>query len=384
MRLQIIKTFIIFSLFLVPTSSFALSDQIYKELENFTRLIELLDKQYVDEVDEEKLIKGAIDGMLSTLDPHTLYLPEKLYQEFKQDTTGKYGGVGLEVTIQDGILTVVSPIEGGPASKAGIKSGDRILKIDDESTKAMTLWDAVSKMRGKRGRKVLVTVFREGVKEAIEYNLVREIIKTHSVKQELLENSIAYLRISSFQENTAEDVKNSLKKLEKKSGEKLKGIIIDLTDNPGGLLKESVDIADLFIKKGVIVSTRDRNEHLEILRANNQSEYENIPIVLIVNQGSASASEILAGALKDHNRAKIIGSTTFGKGSVQTIVELDKKSAVKLTIARYYTPKGKSIDGQGIKPDIVIEDLPSKLKNDPENKLDLKAYQIQQSLKYLK
>lgn len=367
--------------------SFAISDKIYKELETFTRLIEVLDQNYVDEIDEQELMQGAIRGMLASLDPHTVYLPPDSYKDFKRDTTGKYGGVGIEVTIKDGILTVVSPFDDSPAYEAGIRSGDRILKINGQSTKGMSLYESVELMRGHRGKTLELTIWHEGMKKANEIKLVRRIIQIKSVKSELIDDTIAMIRITSFQEKTSDEVRKALISLSEKAQPKLAGIILDLRNNPGGLLVEAVEIADLFLKDGVIVSTRDKARHIEVSEAIPNSSFESIPMVVLINEGSASASEIVAGALQDHKRAQLLGTTSFGKGSVQTILEMGRKSAIKLTIAKYYTPKGKSIDGHGIKPDIVLDKKAYQklVKNNSEiSNSYISEFQMKQALKYLK
>lgn len=349
-------------LLLASTPAFALSDKIYKELDSFTRVIEILDTQYVDPIDEHKLIQGAIRGMLETLDPHTIYMPPQAYKEFKSDTTGKFGGVGIEITVKDEVLTVVSPIEGTPADQAGIKPGDRILKIDGQITKGMSLMDAVHLMRGAKGKKVVLTVWREGSPKAFDIAIVRDNIRVDSVKSESIEGGYAYVRITSFQDNTSDHVRRALKQLEDKQGGPVKGILLDLRNDPGGLLTEAISVSDLFLESGRIVSTKGRDMKEDVKSATKNSDYENVPVVVMINHGSASASEIVAGALQDTRRAKIVGVTSFGKGSVQTIMDMGDRDALKITIAKYYTPKGRSIDGKGIVPDIELG--PEQLKRD--------------------
>ncbi len=332
----------------------AFDDNIYRALELFSKVLFYVESDYVDTVDEKGLIEGAIKGMLGTLDPHTLYLTPDIYKDLKADTVGKFGGVGLEVSLKDGILTVVSPIEDTPAQKAGIEPGDRIVKINGEFTKDMNLSDAVKKMRGPRKSKVTLYIYREGWKEGHEYVLHREIIKVKSVKSELIDGKYGYLRITSFQERTAEDLAKAIAELEKSSGG-LKGIILDLRSNPGGLLDQAVDVSDLFIKDGLIVSTKGRTHKLEERKASGKAPYPTIPMVVLVNGGSASASEIVAGALQDYGRAYVMGTQSFGKGSVQTIIDLGDGIGLKLTIARYYTPKNRQIDGKGITPDQIVK-----------------------------
>ncbi len=364
----------ILSLLSFSTPSWALSDKIYKELDSLTRIIEIVDGQYVEEVDEHKLIQGAIRGMLETLDPHTIYLPPQMYKEFRSDTTGKFGGVGIEITVKDEILTVVSPIEDTPAFKAGIKPGDRIVKIDGKITKGMNLMDAVHLMRGSKGKKVLLTIWREGYSKPLDIAIVRDIIKVDSVKSEALEDGYAYIRITSFQDNTSDHVRRELKKIEDKQGP-VKGILLDLRNDPGGLLTEAIKVSDIFLSSGRIVSTKGRDQKEEVKVASKNSDYETIPVVTMINHGSASASEIVAGALQDTHRAKIVGLTSFGKGSVQTILDMGDRDALKITIAKYYTPKGRSIDGKGIVPDIELG--PDQLKKDyPKKKGEAKEEEV--------
>jgi carboxyl-terminal processing protease len=331
------------------------ANNIYKNIELFTKVLSIVKKDYVEDKTFKDLIYGAIKGMLSSLDPHSSFLPPDSFKEMQVETTGEFGGLGIEITIKDGILTVVSPIEGTPAYKAGVKAGDKILKINGESTKNLTLMDAVKKLRGKKGTKVTITIFREGLKKLKDITIVRDIIKIHSVRTKFYENKIGYIRVTQFQERTSSDIKKALKKFKKAFG-KINGIIIDLRNNPGGLLNEAVNVSDIFIKSGKIVYTKGRvpNSDMEF-EAKDDGTEGNYPIVVLVNGGSASASEIVAGALQDHKRAIILGTQTFGKGSVQTIIPLNDGSAIRLTTAKYYTPSGRSIQAEGITPDIVVE-----------------------------
>lgn len=377
--------FIVFINLFFSFPSHAITDKIYKELETFARIIEILDENYVEGIDEHQLIDGAIKGMLSSLDPHTVYLSPEMYHDFKSDTTGVFGGIGIEITIQDGFLTIVSPLEDTPAFQAGLKAGDRILKVNGDLTKGMTLLDAVHKMRGLKGKLVVITIWREGLKEPRDFTIARDIIKTKSIKSELLSDGYAYAQIISFQENTAVDLEAALKDLEKKSAQPLKGLLLDLRNNPGGLLSEAILVSDLFMSKGIIVSTKGYHKKGQVKKAKKGDPFEDIDLVVLINRGSASASEIVAGALQDTNRARILGTTSFGKGSVQTIIDMNNNSALKVTVAHYYTPKGKNIDGKGIVPDIVLgsEEL-NKDYPTSSNRPELRDYQKKKGIEFLK
>ncbi len=368
------------------SSAFGLTDKIYQELEIFSRLIEIVDKQYVEPVNEHNLIAGAIRGMLSSLDPYTVYLPPEMYKEFQADTTGKFGGIGLEVTVKDGLLTVVSPVEDSPAAKAGIKSGDKILKIDGTSTKNMNMVDAVHAMRGSKGKAVVLTVWRENFAKARDISVVRDIIEVTSVKAEAILGGYGYIRITSFQEKTTDNLKKELQKLTTQNGAPLKGILLDLRDDPGGLLSEAVGVSDVFLSKGTIVSTKGRDQKPEFKTATPGSPFESIPVVILVNHGSASASEIVSGALQDTHRAKVFGTSSFGKGSVQTVIDMGEGAALKITIAKYYTPSGRSIEGKGIQPNVVLDqDQFDKAfaKVDEKKRPTLEQYQKDQAIAFL-
>lgn len=330
------------------------SAETYKGLKLFSDVIELVEKNYVDPVDTKKLMQKAIQGMVHSLDPHSSLLPPEAFEELQIDTHGEFGGIGIVITMQKGILTVISPIEGTPAYKAGMKAGDKIIKVDGKTTKDMMLWEAVKKMRGPKGIIVVITIMREGSSEPIDFKLVRDIIPMESVKSFVLKPGYGYIRITNFRDNTTNDLADALKELES-SDISLKGLVLDLRDNPGGLLNQSIDVSDLFLEKGIIVSIKGRlKRHTKIFRAHPDEIKRNYPIVLLINGGSASASEIVAGALQDHKRALVLGTTSFGKGSVQTVEALRDGYGLKFTIARYYTPSGQSIQAQGIVPDIEV------------------------------
>jgi len=334
----------------------AVGRDAYQNIEAFANVLTMVQKNYVDDVETNELIDGAINGMLSSLDPHSAYLTPDLYKELQVDTRGSFGGLGIEITQRNGVLTVVSPIEDTPAFRAGIKSGDQIIKIDQEFTKDMTLLQAVKLMRGPEGSKISLTIRREGEPDWIDLTLKREVIQIKSVKYRVLEPHYGYLRITQFQERTEHDAKNALAALEKESGG-LQGLVLDLRNNPGGLLSQAVKVADLFLDSGMVVYTEGRlDNQAQKFYAHKGSGNPEFPIVALVNGGSASASEIVAGALQDHKRALVLGTQTFGKGSVQTILPLaDGDAAIRLTTARYFTPNGRSIQATGITPDIIME-----------------------------
>lgn len=329
----------------------------YESIELFTDVMAIIKKSYVEEADTKKLVYGAINGMLTSLDPHSSFMPPDTYKEMKIDTKGAFGGLGIEISIKDGALTVISPIEDTPAFKAGIKSGDHILKIDDKFTKDININDAVKKMRGLKGTSVTLTIMREGFDRPKEFPLVRDIIQVKSVKSRLVDGGYAYVRIAQFQEKTDEDLSKALKSMREQNKGELKGLILDMRNDPGGLLDQAVRVSDHFVPEGqMIVYTegREKDSKMKFI-AKNAIKEPNYPIVVLINGGSASASEIVAGALQDHKRAIIMGTQSFGKGSVQTIIPLSDDSGLRLTTARYYTPKGRSIQAKGITPDIVVE-----------------------------
>ncbi len=331
-------------------------DAAYENLQTFTNILAIVQKNYVEDVTTEQLVEGAINGMLTSLDPHSAYLTPELYKELQVDTKGSFGGLGIEITVRNGVLTVVSPIEDTPASRAGVKAGDQVIKIDGEFTKDMTLVEAVKKMRGPKGSKVIISIKREGVNALFDVSLMREVIKVQSVKSKWLDKGYGYIRLAQFQERSANDVERALDSWTREGG--IEGIVLDLRNDPGGLLTQAVKVSDLFLDAGMIVYTDGRLENQkQKYFARRPGSYTDFPMVVLVNGGTASASEIVAGALQDHKRAVILGTTTFGKGSVQTILPLDDNSALRLTTARYYTPSGRSIQATGIVPDIVMENI---------------------------
>jgi len=331
-------------------------DAAYENLQTFTNILAIVQKNYVEDVTTEQLVEGAINGMLTSLDPHSAYLTPELYKELQVDTKGSFGGLGIEITVRNGVLTVVSPIEDTPAYRAGVKAGDQVIKIDGEFTKDMTLVEAVKKMRGPKGSKVVLSLKREGVNSLIDVSMLREVIKIQSVKSKWLDKGYGYIRLTQFQERSANDVERALEGWNREGA--IEGIVLDLRNDPGGLLTQAVKVSDLFLDSGMIVYTDGRLENQkQKYFARRPGSYTEFPMVVLVNGGTASASEIVAGALQDHKRAVILGTTTFGKGSVQTILPLDDNSALRLTTARYYTPSGRSIQATGIVPDIVMDNV---------------------------
>jgi len=341
-------------------------DQLKKFSEVYTRI----KNDYVEHVDDKQLISNAIKGMLEGLDPHSTYLNETNFKELKEDTSGEFGGLGLEVDIENGFIKVIAPIDGTPAKEAGIKSGDLIIRIDNKPTRKMSLNDAIEIMRGKPGEPIDLVITRENVAQPIKVNIVRAIIKVKSVNHKLLEKDYGYIRITSFQSKTTENTRQAVKSLISDNKTNLKGLILDLRDNPGGLLTAAVGVSDTFLDNGNIVYTEGRvRDATSSYDASTKDMLNGAPLIIIVNQGSASASEIVAGALQDHKRALILGTRTFGKGSVQTILPLDNTTGLKLTTARYFTPLGHSIQAKGIEPDIEVETLEFKTPNAKHNQV---------------
>lgn len=333
------------------------AEERYQELQLFAKVLNLIQQYYVEEVDTKKLIYGGIKGMLRELDPHTNFLPPEIYKEFESETSGEFGGIGIEITVQNGVLTVISPIEDTPAWKAGIKAGDKVVEIDGQSTKGFSLVEAAQKMKGRKGARIRLGIFREGFDKPKEFVIERGTVKIKSVKYVDFEDGYAYIRLTSFIENSAQDLEKAIKSHEKKYKD-TKGLIIDLRRNPGGLLDQAVQISDLFLDSGIIVSTMGRNQkEKEVIYAKKANGFKNFPVIVLIDQYSASASEILAGALQDNKRALIMGQRSFGKGSVQSVVKLGDGSGLKLTVGRYYTPSGRSIQAYGIVPDIELEDF---------------------------
>jgi len=328
---------------------------VYKDVKTFSEVLDMVRKNYVDDVDTTKLMQGAISGMIKSLDPHSSFMSPDLYKELEVETQGQFGGLGIEIMILKDVLTVVSPIEDTPAFNAGLKPGDQILKIDGKSTKNIEIMEAVKKLRGPKDSKVTITILRENMTTPKDITLTRAIIQIKSVKFKKMEDNIGYIRLTAFQEKTADDLRKALKELNAKPSP-MRALILDLRNDPGGLLTQAIEVSDIFLKSGVIVSTRGRVKSMETKAvAKDDGNEPTCPIIVLVNEGTASAAEILAGALQDNNRALVIGTQTFGKASVQTVIPLEDGSALKLTTARYYTPSGRSIQAEGITPDIMVK-----------------------------
>ncbi len=343
-----------------PLVSFA--QDRYNELQNFSKILNLTQQYYVEEVDTKKLITGAIKGMLRELDPHTNYMPPEIFKDFESETAGEFGGLGIEISIQNGILTIISPIEDTPAWNAGIKPGDKIVAIDGQSTKGFSLVEASAMLKGKRGSKTVLSVIRDNQEKPLDFSITRGSVKIKSIKPTLLDEGFLYVKVTSFIENTSKDLEKVLSDFKKRNNGKIEGILIDLRRNPGGLLEQAIKVSDLFLKEGIIVSTIGRDpKNKEVTYATKKAAYADIPVVILINEYSASASEIVAGALQDNKRAVVVGERSFGKGSVQSVIKLGDGSGLKLTVARYYTPSGISIQSEGIKPDIEIEDVDAEV-----------------------
>ena len=351
------------------------------ELRNFSDIFARIKSDYVEEVDDKTLLENAIRGMLTGLDPHSTYLNNEEYKELKIGTTGKFGGLGIQVGMEDGFVKVISPIDDTPAFRAGLEAGDLIIRLDDKSVKGMTLNEAVKIMRGEPGTDIKLTVIREGADKPLPFTVTRDIISVKSVKSRMLEPDYGYIRISNFQSKTARDLVSELSKLKKENDNELKGLVLDLRNNPGGVLSAAADVSDAFLDEGKLVYTQGRIENSDFeFNAKPGDIMNGSPIVVLINGGSASASEIVAGALQDHNRAVILGRKSFGKGSVQTIQELRSGGAVKITTARYFTPKGRSIQGEGITPDIILDNYEVKDSSDDAASLRIKESDLSGSI----
>tara|TARA_Y100000389_G_scaffold39459_1_gene33880 strand:+ start:367 stop:1506 length:1140 start_codon:yes stop_codon:yes gene_type:complete len=353
------------------TNSISTETNIYKKIDLFGEVLEKINEEYVDEINQSESMDSAINGLLQSLDPYSSYLSPEIFNEMQTQTSGEFGGLGIEVGMESGVVKVISPIDDTPASRAGIKAGDYIVKIEDTQVQGKSLSEAVDLMRGPVGSSIELTVRRRGEKKALKFNIIREIIEIQSVKTDLLKNNIGYIRLTSFNDNSAEQIKNKIKDLEK--NQKVTAYILDLRNNPGGLLSQAIKISDFFLDNGEIVSTKSRKASENRRWFAKQGDLTNDKtLVVLINYGSASASEIVAGALKDHKRALILGENSYGKGSVQSIIPLKNKGAIKLTVAKYYLPSGKSISEVGVIPDIEVEEISEnfKIKTDTDNQLN--------------
>jgi carboxyl-terminal processing protease len=367
------KRFFIFFIILLFTfqKSFSENTDIYKKIDLFGEVLEKISKEYVDEVDQSKSMDSAINGLLQSLDPYSAYMTPESFEGMQTETSGEFGGLGIEVGMEAGVVKVISPIDNTPASKAGLKAGDYIVKINNTQVQGKSLMEAVDLMRGPVGSSIEITVRRRGVKKALIFNITREVIQVQSVKSELIDNNIGYIRLTSFNENSSEQIKEKINKLNKNKD--LKGYILDLRNNPGGLLSQAIKISDFFLENGEIVSTRSRQASENRKWFAKKGDLTNgKTLIILINYGSASASEIVAGALKDHKRAIILGENSYGKGSVQSIIPLKNRGAIRLTIAKYYLPSGKSISEVGVTPDIEVAEGSDdfKFNSETDNQLN--------------
>ncbi len=361
---------LVFYIFLMQSISCA-ENEIYKKIDLFGEVIEKINKEYVDEIDQSKSMDSAINGLLQSLDPYSSYMSPEIFNEMQTETSGKFGGLGIEVGMESGVVKVISPIDDTPASRAGIKAGDYIVKINNTQVQGKSLSEAVDLMRGPVGSGIELTVRRRGEKKALKFEIVREIIQIQSVKTDLLKENIGYIRLTSFNENSGKQIKKKIKELEK--NEKVNSYILDLRNNPGGLLSQAINISDFFLNNGEIVSTKSRKASENRKWFASQGDLtKGKTLIVLINYGSASASEIVAGALKDHKRAIILGETSYGKGSVQSIIPLKNDGAIRLTVAKYYLPSGKSISKVGITPDIEISEETDdfRIKTETDNQLN--------------
>ena len=335
--------------------SFSSENDIYKKIDLFGEVLEKINKEYVDEIDQSESMDSAINGLLQSLDPYSAYMSPKIFNEMQTETSGEFGGLGIEVSMESGVVKVIAPIDDTPASRAGIKAGDYIVRIDGEQVQGKTLMEAVNLMRGPVGSAIKITIRRKGLKKAKTFEIVREVIEIKSVVSKLVDKKVGYLRLRAFNENSSDQLKKEIKKIEKNT--ELIGYILDLRNNPGGLLSQAISVTDFFLNDGEIVSTKGRKsrENRKFF-ASKDDVIKKKPLIVLINGGSASASEIVAGALQDHKRAVLLGETTFGKGSVQSIIPLRNRGAIRLTVSKYYLPSGKSISEIGVVPDIKVEE----------------------------
>ena len=361
---------ILLTIFFARESNANQTDNLYKKLDLFSDVLETLNNEYVDQVDENKVLDAAINGMLQSLDPYSSYMSPENFRNMNAETKGEFGGLGIEITMQAGLVKVISPIEGTPADKAGIKAGDFIIRINNTQVKGLNLFEAVSMMRGKVGTKINLVIRRENIDDELKFTLKRGIIKIREVSSEVKLNSIGYIRLRAFNQKSHNQLKEKIRSFKSK---RLNGYILDLRNNPGGLLSQAIKISDMFLDSGEIVSTKGRDKtDIKIFNAKKGDIIDGLPLIVLINKGSASASEIVSGALKDHKRAIILGETSFGKGSVQSIIPLTNRGALRLTTAKYYLPSGSSISEVGVSPDITVKEKDKKefrINTDTDNQL---------------
>ena len=366
--MKLLNKILIISIFFIffVERGYSANDEIYKKIDVFSEVLDKINNEFVDDVDQSEIMDAAINGVLQSLDPYSAYLSPEMLKEMQTETSGQFGGLGIEVGMEAGVVKVISPIDNSPADRAGVKAGDYIVKINEIQVQGKSLTEAVEIMRGPVGSEIEITVRRKGVKKALIFNIIREIIKIESVKSNVLDNTIGYIRLTSFNENSSEQIKSKIKELNK--NEKVKGYILDLRNNPGGLLSQAIKISDFFLDQGEIVSTKGRkSSENKKWFAKDGDLIDGKNLIVLINYGSASASEIVAGALKDHKRAILVGENSYGKGSVQSVIPLQNRGAIRLTISKYYLPSGKSISEVGVTPDIEVTEGSDDFKINSEN-----------------
>ena len=366
--MKLLNKILIISIFFIffVEKGYSANDEIYKKIDVFSEVLDKINNEFVDDIDQNEIMDAAINGVLQSLDPYSAYLSPEMLKEMQTETSGQFGGLGIEVGMEAGVVKVISPIDNSPAERAGVKAGDYIVKINEIQVQGKSLTEAVEIMRGPVGSEIEITIRRKGVKKALIFNIIREIIKIESVKSKVLDNTIGYIRLTSFNENSSNQIKNKIKELNK--NKKVKGYILDLRNNPGGLLSQAIKISDFFLDQGEIVSTKGRkSSENKKWFAKDGDLIDGKNLIVLINYGSASASEIVAGALKDHKRAILVGENSYGKGSVQSVIPLQNRGAIRLTISKYYLPSGKSISEVGVTPDIEVTEGSDDFKINSEN-----------------
>ena len=366
--MKLLNKILIISIFFIffVEKGYSANDEIYKKIDVFSEVLDKINNEFVDDIDQNEIMDAAINGVLQSLDPYSAYLSPEMLKEMQTETSGQFGGLGIEVGMEAGVVKVISPIDNSPADRVGVKAGDYIVKINEIQVQGKSLTEAVEIMRGPVGSEIEITVRRKGVKKALIFNIIREIIKIESVKSNVLDNTIGYIRLTSFNENSSDQIKSKIKELNK--NEKIKGYILDLRNNPGGLLSQAIKISDFFLDQGEIVSTKGRkSSENKKWFAKDGDLIDGKNLIVLINYGSASASEIVAGALKDHKRAILVGENSYGKGSVQSVIPLQNRGAIRLTISKYYLPSGKSISEVGVTPDIEVTEGSDDFKINSEN-----------------